>query len=259
MTARARMAEQCLNGETATTPQIRAGIPRPVEAFVALVALALAAPVVALSALLVVVTSGRPVFFRQQRVGRRGRTFTLYKLRTMREAAGGAQVTAAGDARVTRVGRVLRATKLDELPSLWNVFRGEMSLVGPRPEVPRYVDARSAVWRLVLETRPGLTDPVTLRLRNEEALLAEVGGDPERFYTEALQPFKLAGYAEYLRGRCWREDVRILWATARAVAFPRQAPPPTLEEILAYGGAAARQLTRDGGVQAAGMTPAPPR
>jgi lipopolysaccharide/colanic/teichoic acid biosynthesis glycosyltransferase len=161
--------------------------------------------------------------------------FTLYKLRTMRVAAAGAQVTAAGDARVTRVGRILRQTKLDELPGLWNVVRGEMSLVGPRPEVPRYVDPNSATWRLVLEARPGLTDPVTLRLRNEEALLAEVGGDRERFYTEALQPFKLAGYAEYLRGRSWRVDVKILCATARAVVFPRQAPPPTLEEVLAHG------------------------
>jgi lipopolysaccharide/colanic/teichoic acid biosynthesis glycosyltransferase len=225
------------------TPQIREGIPRPFEAATALVALACVAPLVALSALLVFVTSGRPVFFRQQRVGRRGRAFTLYKLRTMRASAGGAQVTAAGDARVTSVGRLLRKTKLDELPGLWNVVKGEMSLVGPRPEVPRYVDARSPAWRLVLEARPGLTDPVTLRLRNEEALLAEVGGDHESFYREALQPFKLAGYAQYLRGRSWRGDVRILWATARAVAFPRLFPPPTLEEVLACGGAAARQNT----------------
>ncbi|HVG31081.1 MAG TPA: sugar transferase [Pyrinomonadaceae bacterium] len=228
------MGEQRFTDVT-TTHQVKAGIPRPVEAVIALLALVAAAPLVALSALAVVVASGRPVLFRQQRVGRRGRAFTLYKLRTMRAASGGAQVTAAGDARVTRVGRVLRKTKLDELPNLWNVVRGEMSLVGPRPEVPRYVDRESAAWRLVLEARPGLTDPVTLRLRNEEALLAEVRGDRERFYTEALQPFKLAGYAQYLCGRSWRVDVKILWATVCAVASPRGAQPPTLEEVLAHG------------------------
>lgn len=224
--------------------QIKQGIPRAVEASVALVALVVAAPLIALSSLAVVVASGRPVFFRQQRVGWRGRTFTLYKLRTMRTTAvAGAQVTAAGDARVTRVGRILRKTKLDELPGLWNVVRGEMSLVGPRPEVPRYVDRASAAWRLVLEARPGLTDPVTLRLRNEESLLAEVHGDRERFYTDALQPFKLAGYAQYLRERSWRMDVGILCATALAVVFPRKAPPPTLEEVIACGGEAARQFS----------------
>jgi lipopolysaccharide/colanic/teichoic acid biosynthesis glycosyltransferase len=226
-----------------TTHQVKAGIPRAVEAVVALLGLVFAAPLVALSALAVVVGSGRPVFFRQQRVGWRGREFTLYKLRTMRAASGGAQVTAAGDARVTRVGRVLRKTKLDELPGLWNVLRGEMSLVGPRPEVPRYVDQKSAAWRLVLEARPGLTDPVTLRLRNEEALLAEVRGDRERFYTEALQPYKLAGYAEYLRARTWRVDAGILWRTALAVVLPRKAPPPTLAEVLARGGAAAQEFS----------------
>jgi lipopolysaccharide/colanic/teichoic acid biosynthesis glycosyltransferase len=233
-TASTNMNEQRFTG-AATTQQVKAGIPRPVEAVVASLALAAAAPLVALSALAVVVSSGRPVFFRQRRVGRHGRMFTLYKLRTMRASAGGAQVTAAGDARVTRVGRVLRRTKADELPSLWNVVRGEMSLVGPRPEVPRYVDGESEAWRLVLEARPGLTDPVTLRLRDEEALLAEVRGDRERFYTEALQPFKLAGYAQYLRGRSWLVDVKILWATARAVVSPRRAQPPTLEEVSAHG------------------------
>ncbi|MDT7605145.1 MAG: hypothetical protein QOF61_3142 [Acidobacteriota bacterium] len=232
--------------------QIKQGIPRAVEAVIALVALVVAAPLVALSSLVVLVATGRPVFFRQQRVGWRGRPFTLYKLRTMRVASEGAQVTAAGDERVTRVGRFLRKTKMDELPGLWNVVRGEMSLVGPRPEVPRYVDPKSAAWRMVLEARPGLTDPVTLRLRNEESLLAEVRGDRERFYTDALQPFKLAGYAQYLRARSWRVDVKILCATALAVVLPRRAQPPTLEEVLACGGEAARQFSFG---EASRMTP----
>ncbi|HEX8160353.1 MAG TPA: sugar transferase [Pyrinomonadaceae bacterium] len=245
------MGEQQLIGLTATEHEVKAGMPRPVEMLIALAALVAASPLVALSSLLVAATSGLPVFFRQERVGRRGRTFTLYKLRTMRAGTGGAQVTAAGDARVTRVGRALRKSKLDELPSLWNVVRGEMSLVGPRPEVPRYVDRGSAAWRLVLEARPGLTDPVTLRLRNEEALLAEVRGDRERFYTDALQPYKLAGYADYLRGRSWRVDAQVLWRTALAVVLPHRAPPPTLAEVLARGAEAARESPAE---EAARMT-----
>jgi lipopolysaccharide/colanic/teichoic acid biosynthesis glycosyltransferase len=124
--------------------------------------------------------------------------------------------------------------KLDELPSLWNVVKGEMSLVGPRPEVPRYVDLNNSLWRMVLKARPGITDPVTLRLRNEEALLAEIQGDREHFYLEALGPFKLRYYLEYLQVRSWWTDILVLWKTAIAVLAPHRAPLPTMEEILLY-------------------------
>ena len=130
---------------------------------------------------------------------------------------------------MTPVGKLLRKTKLDELPELWNVLKGDMSLVGPRPEVPRYVDLASPAWRLVLEARPGITDPVTMILRNEEALLAKVEGDRELFYLETLQPFKLEGYAEYLRGRNWWTDVKVLWKTFVVVLLPGKALPPTLK------------------------------
>jgi lipopolysaccharide/colanic/teichoic acid biosynthesis glycosyltransferase len=160
------------------------------------------------------------VIFRQKRVGRQGQVFVLYKLRTMRMVDGGPQVTARGDERVTWLGRVLRRTKVDELPELWNVLKGDMSLVGPRPEVPRYVDLEDERWRLVLSSRPGLTDPVTLSLRNEEALLANVQGNREYFYVESLQPFKLQGYIDYLHHRSWWSDIKVLFRTFVVVVWP---------------------------------------
>lgn len=215
------------------TLSIKTGIPRPIEAAVSLIGLVGAAPLLALSAAAIAATSPGPVIFRQERMGRRGQTFVLYKLRTMRSVhSGGPQVTASGDARVTSVGRFLRKVKLDELPELWNVVKGDMSLVGPRPEVPRYVHLEDSTWQIVLEARPGITDPVTLRLRNEEALLAEVQGDREQFYLEALQPYKLRGYIEYLSERSWWGDVKVLWKTCVAVVLPGKAPPPTIKEIL---------------------------
>jgi lipopolysaccharide/colanic/teichoic acid biosynthesis glycosyltransferase len=118
------------------------------------------------------------------------------------------------------VGRFLRRSKLDELPQLWNVVRGDMSLVGPRPEVARYVDMQDPVWQRVLRVRPGITDPVTLQLRDEEALLAGVEGDRERFYREELQPEKLRQYAAYLENRSAWADVKVLYKTVLAVLFP---------------------------------------
>jgi len=159
----------------------------------------------------------------------------MYKLRTMSVANSGPQVTAGDDVRVTPVGKFFRKTKLDELPELWNVLKGDMSLIGPRPEVPRYVDLADPMWRLVLEARPGITDPMTLRLRNEEELLVEVEGDRERFYLETLLPFKLEGNLNYLQARSWRSDLKVMWQTIIAVAFPNKTPLPTLEEIQSNG------------------------
>ena len=217
-----------------TLVPVGSGIPRAVEVVLSLLGLIVCAPLIALSAAAIAASSPGSVIFRQERVGRGGRSFVLYKLRTMRPALGGLQVTAGDDTRVTWMGRLLRRAKLDELPELWNVLKGDMSLVGPRPEVPRYVDLENHMWRLVLRVRPGITDPMTLRLRNEEALLAEVKGEREQFYMELLQPFKLKGYLEYLRARsCW-SDVKVLWQSGVAVIFPRTAPPPPLKEIFTY-------------------------
>src|SRR5437016_5417268 len=140
------------------------GLPRSVDLAAALVGLLLTSPLLLLSALLVGLTSSGGILFRQRRVGQFGRPFDLYKLRTMRPSNRGPQVTSGDDSRITRAGRFLRKTKLDELPTLWNVLKGDMALVGPRPEVPRYVKLDDPFWQLVLATRPGITDPVTVSL-----------------------------------------------------------------------------------------------
>jgi lipopolysaccharide/colanic/teichoic acid biosynthesis glycosyltransferase len=213
-----------------------------VEAIVALVGLVGSVPLIAISALAITLTSPGTVFFRQLRAGRNGRSFFLVKLRTMRSHEGGPQVTAMVDSRVTCVGRFLRRTKLDELPELWNVLKGDMSLVGPRPEVPRYVDLQDPRWQAVLQARPGLTDPVTLRLRNEEKLLAEVEADIERFYLDTLQPVKLGGYLEYLKRRNWKEDMKVILKTALGVALPSRTPAPTVAQIRLEASALNEQL-----------------
>jgi lipopolysaccharide/colanic/teichoic acid biosynthesis glycosyltransferase len=211
--------------------EARKGLPRAVEAAFAVLGLAVASPILLVAAGLIAATSPGPVLFRQQRVGLGGRPFTLLKLRTMKVVPEGSQLTAAGDARITPLGRGLRRLKLDELPQLWNVVRNDMSLVGPRPEVPRYVDG-SPLWQQVLAVRPGLTDPVSLRLHDEEKLLASVaagGDDPEHFYRERLLPWKLRGYLDYLQIRSWATDLGVLAATTLAVL--RRPVPPSREEI----------------------------
>jgi len=212
--------------------RVREGIPRPFEVTLAFVALLGSAPLIAISGLAIRLTSRGPILFRQTRVGRDGRSFTLIKLRTMRVHEEGLQVTKMADSRVTPVGRILRKTKLDELPEFWNVLKGDMSLVGPRPEVPRYVDLNDPRWQLVLQVRPGLTDPITLRLCNEEKLLSEVAADVERFYLHTLQPFKLSGYLRYLSNRNWKDDLKVLLNTAVRIVRPGRCPAPTVSQVL---------------------------
>ncbi len=208
------------------------GLPRLVETFLAIFGLVCFAPVVIISAILIKLTSSGPVIFRQERVGRNGRSFTLIKLRTMNSGlASGPLVTAANDCRITSIGRILRRSKIDELPELWNVVWGDMSLVGPRPEVPEWVDLTDPVWDEILQFRPGLTDPVTLRLRNEEQLLADLQAD-ESFYKNVVQPYKLRGYLNFLRKRTWIADIKIMYRTLAAIIFPKTAVPPSRNEML---------------------------
>lgn len=187
-------------------------------------------PLLAVAAAGIRLTSGGPVLFRQERVGRFGRRFHLVKLRTMRTGTG-TDVTASGDPRVTPVGRFLRRTKLDELPQLWNVLKGEMTLVGPRPEVPAYVDLSDPAWRQVLEAPPGITDPVSLRLRFEEELLASVPGDRETFYRQILVPFKIRKYLEYQSVRTAWSDLGVIFQTLLSGFFSNMAPPFRLEDL----------------------------
>ena len=161
--------------------------------------LAVCAPPMTLIAVAVAAFSGAPLLFRQTRIGLRGTRFTIYKFRTMRvRAIEDGSVTIAGDSRVTAVGRFLRRYKLDELPQLWNVLRGDMSFVGPRPEVPEYADTLSGTEREILEIRPGITGPATLVYRDEEALLARQS-DPERYSRMAIYPHKIALNSQYIR------------------------------------------------------------
>src|SRR5262249_24593600 len=215
------------------SPIVGRGLPRIIEIAVASTVLIILAPVAALAAVAIALTSRGPVLFKQRRVGQAGRTFSLYKLRTMVASCSGPQVTAADDIRVTRVGSWLRKVKLDEVPQLWNVIRGDMSLVGPRPEVPQYVDLGSESWSFVLQAKPGVTDPVTIRLRNEEQLLMQMNGNREEFYLKTLQPYKLTGYQKYLQRRNWVTDLVVLAETLLAVLMPGKYSPPSIEDILA--------------------------
>jgi lipopolysaccharide/colanic/teichoic acid biosynthesis glycosyltransferase len=174
--------------------------------------LVLLAPLFAWLSLAVKCSSPGPVFFRQQRVGYGGRLFWLYKFRTMRPDPGGPQVTVAGDARVTSVGRVMRAWKLDELPQLVNVLRGDMSLVGPRPEVPRYVRYDLPEQWEILSVRPGITGPSQVRYWDEERLLA-LATDVEEYYLTVLSPAKLSWDLEYVRHPKLSHDLALLFGT----------------------------------------------
>ncbi|HZM71282.1 MAG TPA: sugar transferase [Candidatus Cryosericum sp.] len=182
------------------------------------VALLLLAPLALLIALLLRVTSGPPVLFRQERVGLDGRSFRILKFRTMRQDVAGPAVTALGDGRITAMGRMLRACKLDEVPQLLNVVRGDMSVVGPRPELPRYVALYSPAQRRVLDVRPGLTDDATVAFRDEERLLGAIPPDArERYYVEQILPRKLDLNLAYIERAGFLRDLAIILQTARAI------------------------------------------
>jgi len=184
----------------------------------ALLGLLILLPVLAVVAVAVRLSSRGPVLFRQTRVGLCGRNFVLLKFRTMTVRAGSEAGTFdAGDtSRVTRIGRYLRVTKLDELPQLWNVVVSDMSLVGPRPEVRKWVEAYPERWAVVHVVRPGITDPAAIVFRHEEKLLAATA-DPERMYGERILPRKLELYEAYVRTRSFWGDFVILWRTFAAV------------------------------------------
>jgi lipopolysaccharide/colanic/teichoic acid biosynthesis glycosyltransferase len=178
----------------------------------AAIGLVLLSPVLVGIAVLIALVDGTPVMFRQTRVGRRGRLFRIWKFRTMRAGSKGRSITSGGDDRITPIGSVLRKYKLDELPQLMNVLCGEMSLVGPRPEVPEYVHADSPLWQSVLLARPGITDLATLVYRDEEELLRSQP-DPEAYYRDLLQPHKLALNVTYMKRRSFWRDLNLILAS----------------------------------------------
>lgn len=183
-------------------------------------------PVMAVVALLIAVRMpGGPVIFRQQRVGRGGRLFTMVKFRTMTVGHSGSSVSVAGESRITPLGATLRRLKLDELPELWNVACGDMSLVGPRPDVPGYADMLTGDARRVLELKPGITGPATLKYRNEEELLA-LCDDPVAYNDRVIFPDKVRINLEYLDSRTFAGDIYIILQTVLPGLFPVPAAKP---------------------------------
>ena len=180
--------------------------------------LAVLSPVIAYTAIRIKADDGGPVFYRAQRVGKDGEMFSMYKFRTMVVNADriGGPSTAADDPRLTRMGHTIRRYKLDEIPQLINVFRGEMSLVGPRPQVKQYVDAYTPEERLLLSVKPGITDWASIRYRNEGEIL-KGSDDPERTYMEKIHPGKIRLGLEYVRRQSVWTDVKILAQTAKAL------------------------------------------
>ena len=194
---------------------------RTFDLLVSGIVLILTVPVLLLAALAVRRSSPGPVIFRQERVGRGGRPFNILKFRTMLSAQGSREITVGNDDRITPVGAMLRKWKIDELPQLVNVLRGDMSLVGPRPDLPSYV-ARypEALRRQVLSVRPGITDPASVKYRNENDLLA-LQADPDRYYLDVIMPDKLAMGATYAARPTLINDIRIIVTTIRTIVTDR--------------------------------------
>jgi lipopolysaccharide/colanic/teichoic acid biosynthesis glycosyltransferase len=187
---------------------------RVFDLFWTLLGLALLWPLFIVIAVWVKVEDGGPVFFRQERVGHRGQPFRIWKFRTMVIDAEkvGRQITVGQDPRITRAGRWMRKTKLDELPQLLNVLAGEMSLVGPRPEVPKYVALYTEAQRQVLDLVPGITDEASIKYRNESCLLAR-SDDPECLYIEEIMPAKIALNLSYAQRATTLRDVGVIIRT----------------------------------------------
>jgi lipopolysaccharide/colanic/teichoic acid biosynthesis glycosyltransferase len=192
------------------------GMRRGLDVCLAATLLLLTAPLLVVAALLILAFDGAPVFFHQQRLGEGARPFRLLKLRTMRSAEPGAGITIAGDTRVTGIGRVLRRTSVDELPQLWHVLRGQMTLVGPRPESVDLARRYPSSCRLVLEARPGLTGPTQLAYRERSAVAPE-GWDVESWYLQVLVPLRTQADLEFLARPTLRSTLGWLVRTARFV------------------------------------------
>jgi lipopolysaccharide/colanic/teichoic acid biosynthesis glycosyltransferase len=190
-------------------------VKRVFDVAVSAAGLVLASPVILAAAVAVKLESPGSAFYGGTRVGKDGRTFRILKLRTMRRQSGGPAVTAGDDPRITSVGRLLRRTKIDELPQLLNVLKGDMSLVGPRPEDPKYVALYTPEQRSVLTVRPGITGPTVLKFIDEEQILR--GGDLESVYVADVMPQKLAADLQYVKTASFAGDLSILGRTFLAV------------------------------------------
>jgi lipopolysaccharide/colanic/teichoic acid biosynthesis glycosyltransferase len=184
-----------------------------------LVGLILVSPLLLAVAILIRIRMpGGPVIFRQQRIGRQGKPFTICKFRTMTVDHDGSTVSVKGERRITPLGEVLRKYKLDELPELWNVLRGDMSFVGPRPDVPGYADRLQGEDTVILSLRPGITGPASLKYRREEELLARQE-DPQTYNDRIIFPDKIRINREYIRRRTFLMDLQIIFCTVLGREF----------------------------------------
>ncbi|TWT80855.1 UDP-N-acetylgalactosamine-undecaprenyl-phosphate N-acetylgalactosaminephosphotransferase [Planctomycetes bacterium CA13] len=191
---------------------------RVLDVFASLVGMIFLSPLMAFVAISIRIFDGRPVLFRQERIGLHGEPFVLWKFRTMRQEAEsmGPKVTVSGDSRITAIGNILRKTKMDELPQLWNVLRGEMTLVGPRPEVREYVDLYNNEQREVLRLVPGITDPASLKYFDENSLLSQQT-DPMKFYIDSVMPDKIEINLDYAKRATLLSDLRLVLKTITRV------------------------------------------
>ena len=170
-------------------------------------------PLIVIVSILIKLTSKGPVLFKQVRVTKNGRLFKIYKFRTMREnSEGNKQITGGNDSRITGVGHILRKTKLDELPQLFNVLKGEMSLVGPRPEVPKYVELYTEEQREILKVSAGITDYASIYFSNESELLGEAE-NPEEFYIKKIMPYKIELNKKYIKEIGIVTDIKLIILT----------------------------------------------
>ncbi|NNE35563.1 MAG: sugar transferase [Rhodothermales bacterium] len=193
------------------TPLQAAG-KRAFDILFAAIGLALTSWLIALAWFVATIDTGANGIFTQRRVGQDGRPFTIFKIRTMRSGSSASSVTVSGDPRVTHIGRIWRKLKIDELPQLLNVLTGQMSFVGPRPDVPGFADKLQGEDRIILTVRPGITGPATLKYRYEEELLASVA-DPDDHNREVIFPDKLRLNREYVENWSFARDIHYIWAT----------------------------------------------
>ncbi|MCD6317498.1 sugar transferase [Candidatus Aerophobetes bacterium] len=191
------------------------------DILVSFISLVLLSPILIIVAIIIKLGSKGPVLYKQLRVGLNGRLFYIYKFRTMQVNADkkGLLITGADDPRLTRVGSFLRKIKIDEMPQLFNVLKGEMSIVGPRPEVLEYVKLYTNEQKRVLTVKPGMTDPATVYFRNEEKLLAKAN-DRESFYIKEIMPVKLRLYLQYIDNMSLTYDIKLIFLEFFAIILP---------------------------------------
>ena len=192
------------------------------DIIVSALAIIILSPVFVIIAILVIITDGLPIIYKQQRVGKNCKMFTMYKLRTMTNRVVEKDIADLGDSsRITKIGKFLRKNKLDEIPQLWNVLKGDMSIVGPRPELKSRLQYYKSHWVKVYSVRPGITGNSSIIFRNEEELLKGVD-NPQQYYIDVLLPKKIAMYEEYVDKRNFIYDLSIIFKTIMSIFFGKK-------------------------------------